>query len=84
MAALKKSVDMGAPRVRGSRIRRDPPPKPERVLSRAEIREHDQRRMIMGIGGVAIALFAILLGLNTSGIQKITDWKLSYSEPARR
>jgi hypothetical protein len=62
----KKSVDMAAPVQRVSRIRRDPPPKAKEVTV-AEIKERDARNMAIGITGLALALFVILIGFSNAG-----------------
>jgi len=59
----KKSVDMAAPALRVSRIRRDPPP-PVKEVSAAEIEERDARDIVIGILAFALALFVILIGFS--------------------
>jgi len=55
----KKSVNLSAP-VRGSRIRRDPPPPVKKVVVRdPEVRE--TRMVVFGVVGFAIALFIVAL-----------------------
>lgn len=55
----KKSVNLTAP-VRGSRIRRDPPPPAKKVVVRdPEVRE--TRMVVVGVVSFAIALFIIAL-----------------------
>jgi hypothetical protein len=61
----KKTVDMAAPMVRVSRIRRDPPP-PVKVLRAYEIKERDARNAVIGVVTVALALFVILIGFNNA------------------
>ena len=61
----KTTVDMSAPVVRVSRIRRDPPP-PVRVITAAEIRERDARNIVIGIIAFALAVFIILIGLSNA------------------
>jgi hypothetical protein len=58
----KQSVDLaGGPRKVGSRIRRAPPPKAEKPLSAAEVREREAWMMGIGILSVALALMIVLL-----------------------
>ena len=63
----KSAVDMAAPAVRGSRIRRDPP-MPEKKVTAGEIKDRDARAMAIGIATLAIALIVVLLsGTNLAG-----------------
>jgi len=57
----KQAVDLAAPVVRVSRIRRDPPLKVKEVTL-AEIKERDARHIVIGIIAVAITVFVILIG----------------------
>ena len=61
----KQSVDMSAPVLRVSRIRRDPPP-PVKVITAAEIRERDARGIVIGIIAFALAVFIVLLALSNA------------------
>ena len=63
--ARKKSVDMAAPAVRVSRIRRDPPAT-IRVVSAAEVREREALTLVVGVLVFALALFAILVGIGNA------------------
>ena len=57
----KKAVDLaGGPRRVGSRIRRAPPPKPEKRLTAAELRERERVVVVTGIVAFALALTVIL------------------------
>lgn len=58
----KKTVDLAEPVVRVSRIRRDPPP-PEKIITAAEIREHDTRTLVIGVAILSLALFVALIGV---------------------
>ena len=58
----KPSVDLAAPAVRVSRIRRDPPP-PEKKLTAADIREIDSRNVTIGIIAIAVAIFVVLIAV---------------------
>ena len=62
----KKSIDLAAPTVRVSRIRRDPPPKVKEITA-AEIKERDARTIVIGVTAFALALFVILFAF--SGFQ---------------
>jgi hypothetical protein len=55
----KKTVDLAAPVVRVSRIRRDPPPKVKEVTA-VEVKEREAWTVAIGIATFALALFAIL------------------------
>ncbi len=70
--ARKQSVDMAAPVVRVSRIRRDPPP-PTKELSAADIREHDARNVVIGTIAMALAVFVILIGFTSAA-----GWSLGH------
>lgn len=61
----KQSVDMSAPVVRVSRIRRDPPPKVKEVTLE-DIKERDRRNAIIGVLVFAVAIFVILLGFSAA------------------
>ena len=61
----KQSVKLGAP-VRGSRIRRDPPP----VAKKVEVRdpqERDTQMVVMGVVVFALALFVVIIGFSVYG-----------------
>jgi hypothetical protein len=63
----KKTVDLaGGARVRGSRIRRAPPPKPVRELTKEEIRERERRLVLVGVTAVALAVTIIVWGIGTN------------------
>ena len=61
----KQAVDLAAPVVRVSRIRRDPPP-PVKMVTAVEIREREARNIVIGIIAVALSLFVILAGFNNA------------------
>ena len=61
----KQSVDLAAPVVRVSRIRRDPPPL-VKVVSAVEVKERDARTIVIGIITVAVALFVIMIGASNA------------------
>ena len=63
----KQTVDLAAPGVRGSRIRRDPPPKQALRMSIAERDERHRRMMMIGVATFAAALFVIILALGSVG-----------------
>ena len=60
----KQSVNLAAPAVRASRIRRDPPPQ-VKELSIHDRNERDRRMAIIGIIAFALALFVIALGFSS-------------------
>ena len=57
----KKTVDLAAPGVRVSRIRRDPPPKAKEITA-AEVKERDAWDVAIGVTLFALALFIIMVG----------------------
>jgi hypothetical protein len=61
----KKAVDMAAPPVRASRIRRDPPP-PVKLITAAEIRERDARNIVIGVIAIGLALIVILTAVTNA------------------
>ena len=65
LPTAKQAVDLAAPVVRVSRIRRDPPPK-VKIITAAEIKERDARGMAIGIVAIALALFTLLLAISNS------------------
>jgi len=67
-AAGKATVDLSAPGVKGSRIRRDPPPV-VKELSLAEIRARDLRHSIAGI-----VIFTLALVVITWGVMSVAGW----------
>jgi hypothetical protein len=63
----KSSVNLAAPVVRVSRIRRDPPPV-VKELSAADIKEQDARSVTVGIVTLGLAIFVLMIGIgNASG-----------------
>ena len=63
LKAGKQTVDMAAPAVRGSRIRRDPPPKLKEI-SIHDRDEHNRRMAMIGVAAFTIALMLILAGVS--------------------
>jgi hypothetical protein len=64
LASGKKAVDLASgPRKLGSRIRRAPPPKPEKKLSAAELRDREAWLIGTGMLAFAIALAVILIAV---------------------
>lgn len=61
----KQSVDLRAPGVRGSRIRRDPPPPPVKEMTIAERDERNQRAVVIGVIAFALAIATIILGVSS-------------------
>ena len=60
----KQSVNLAAPRVPGSRIRRDPPPAVKEVTV-VDLEDRDRRDVIVGVLVFALALFVILIGFSS-------------------
>ena len=60
----KQSVDLAAPVVRVSRIRRDPPPVVKEV-SVQEIREREAWMVVLGVLLFALAIFVILIAFTS-------------------
>ena len=58
----KKSVNLATP-VRGSRIRRDPPPIAKKIIIR-DPEERDQRTVVIGISAFAIAIAIVMFGIS--------------------
>lgn len=67
----KTTVDLGkdTPR-RVSRIRRDPPPPPEKPLSAAEVRQREGLAIVIGIVATALALIVLAFQLSN-----IAGWR---------
>ena len=61
----KQSVNLAGPAVRGSRIRRDPPPPKMKELTISERNERDIRMAVIGIVAFALALFVIAMGVSS-------------------
>ena len=61
----KQTVDLAAPGSRGSRIRRDPPPKPKKELTLRERDARDTRIVVVGIVSFTLAMFVILVGVSS-------------------
>lgn len=77
----KRAVDLATgPRKLGSRIRRAPPPKPERQLSAAELREREAWVMGTGILAVALALMIIILAVGRWGGWSPADYQVVISD----
>ncbi len=67
----KKAVDLAAPAVRVSRIRRDPPP-PVKVVTAGEIKDRDARNVVIGIIAFSLILFVTLMG-----VSNVAGWSFS-------
>ncbi len=65
LQSRKNAVDLTAPALRVSRIRRDPPP-PEKKVSAGEIKEREARGVVIGIIVFALALFLLLIGVTNA------------------
>lgn len=79
LAATKKAVDLaGGPRKVGSRIRRAPPPKPEKKLSAAELREREKWIVLTGIIAVGLAVAVILYAVGRWGGWSPADYGIVF------
>ena len=76
LPTTKKSVDLARPAGAVSRIRRDPPP-PVKPLSIHDRREQEKWAAVVGIIAFALALFAILWGLSSSGVLSLNRYTIS-------
>ena len=76
IASAKKTVDLAAPRVRGSRIRRNPPPPKAKEVSPEKLREREQWMVIAGVVGVALAIAAIVLGVSDHGGWSMAEYEV--------
>jgi hypothetical protein len=59
LPSRKNTVDLTARGVRVSRIRRDPPPKPVKELTREQIRARELRAMVIGITALTFSLLVV-------------------------
>jgi hypothetical protein len=75
----KSSVDLAAPAVRVSRIRRDPPP-PVKQLSAADIKDQDARSVTVGIVTMGLAIFALLVGIANASGWSPTQYSITVSQ----
>ena len=80
----KKSVDLAAPVVRVSRIRRDPPPPPVKEVSSAEIKERDAWTVVIGIATFALALVVIVVGVSNAAGWSPRDYTIHIESGDRR
>lgn len=81
LPSRKQAVDLaGGPRKLGSRIRRAPPPKPEKPLSKAELREREAWVMTTGMLAVAVALMVILLAVARWGGWSPSDYRVEINQ----
>jgi len=75
----KQAVDLAAPVVRVSRIRRDPPP-PVKIVTAAEIRERDARGMAIGIAALTLAVFVLLLAATNAAGWSPSQYTITIRE----
>lgn len=74
LPTAKRTVDLKAPPVRESRIRRDPPPpKPVKEITLADRDDRNRRAAMIGIVAFALALTAIIIGVSSY----LVGWKPS-------
>lgn len=76
LSSAKKTVDLAAPRVRGSRIRRDPPPPKAKEVSLEQLREREQWVAIAGVVSVALAIALIVLGISNQWGWSMADYTI--------
>ena len=77
LKTAKHSVKLGAP-VRGSRIRRDPPP----VAKKVEVRdpeERDTQMVVMGVVVFALAILFIMIGFSSAAGWSLSDYKVEIN-----
>ena len=79
LKTAKQAVDLAAPVVRVSRIRRDPPPKVKTVTA-AEIRERDARGMAIGIAALTLAVFVLLLAATNAAGWSPSQYTITIRE----
>ena len=65
LPSSKQSVDLAAPVVRVSRIRRDPPP-PVKEVSIVDVQEREAWTVVIGVATFALALFVILVAASNA------------------
>lgn len=81
MPTRKQAVDLAAgPRKLGSRIRRAPPPKPEKKFTAAELREREARLMVTGMVAIALALVVILFAVGRWGGWTPAEYRIVIDE----
>lgn len=61
----KRSVDLSAPAVRGSRIRRDPPPQSPEKVSEIDPEDRDARIVVIGVVTFALAIAVLVIGVSS-------------------
>lgn len=75
----KPSVDLAAPAVRVSRIRRDPPP-PVKEITAADIKDQDARSVFIGVTTIALAIFVILIAVSNSAGWSPSQYTVEWRE----
>jgi hypothetical protein len=73
----KRSVDLAAP-VRGSRIRRDPPPVVKNVPVR-DPEESERQTVIVGVVVFALAIVAITIGISSAERWSPADYNIQVN-----
>ena len=73
----KKSVKLDAP-VRGSRIRRDPPPVAKKVAER-DPEEDEQWIVIVGVVAFALAIFVIVLAFGSFSGRSASEYTIELN-----
>lgn len=77
----KRTVTLGTA-VRGSRIRRDPPPPPTLAERRADLRspeERDRQAAVIGIATFALAIFALVIAASSYGDWSPRDYTINMN-----
>jgi hypothetical protein len=64
LSTAKQSVNLATP-VRGSRIRRDPPPVVKPIVAAIDSEEREARMVVVGVVSFALALVIITIGLSS-------------------
>ena len=73
----KKSVKLDAP-VRGSRIRRDPPPVAKKVAER-DPEEDEQWNVIVGVVAFALVIFVIVLAFGSFSGRSASEYTIELN-----
>jgi hypothetical protein len=79
LQSRKPSVNLAAPAVRISRIRRDPPPV-VKELTAADVKEQDARSVTVGILAFGLAIFVVLIAAGNATGWSPTNYSITISE----
>lgn len=72
LRTAKQAVDLAAPAVRVSRVRRDPPPAVKEI-SIHDRDERNRRTVVIGVAAFAMAIAIIIIGVSSF----VVGWKPS-------